>query len=121
MVDKCQSPLAKRITGRYAYAVNGTPGGDIHLYRGKTYCFNVIQPTDHGGQYYSHFYFTRDPVGGPSNACGDENNLAPPINGSPDPIGSGAVYITIDEYWPKRFWYQSRNFCFMGGMVFVHG
>jgi len=118
LVPKCQSPWAGRIDGAYAFAVNGEACRVLNLNRGSRYYFNIKQPLPDGGyNYLNHFYFTADPLGGPSNGFYDPIKL----ECTPDPVAQGTICLDITDDLPSHFFYQSRDTQAMGGIIIVHG
>ena len=107
----------KIIAKPHCIAIDGVAGKDLHLTRGHTYEFNVIQIK---GVNYTLF-FTRDPLGGPQgHACADRGYVAGVLKECPTVCTGGTVKFTISSSCPKQFYYQCREVPCMGGIVYVH-
>lgn len=102
------------------FAVDGYAKGAIHVKRGHTYSFTINQdPTTEG---YEHMlFFTDDFLGGPAGYAAIPDTWSPSkLPGSPDPVGSGTVLLTISHDWPKLFYYQDSQNPACGGMIWIH-
>ena len=101
----------------HCVAIDSVKGKDIHLTRGHVYEFKI---TPVNGVVYS-FYFTTDPLGGPTgHACDSSNYRASKLAGCPEPCSSGAVILTASADLPKQFYYQCVEVPCMGGFVYIH-
>ncbi len=88
--------------GPLGYAIDGMPGEELMLERGKTYTFRM------SGVPEAHpFYFTTDPVGGGANAY----TLG--VEGTPA-WGADVVTFTPDEHTPGVLYYGSTRSTSMG-------
>lgn len=99
------------------YEINGVKGLRLHLTRGKRYFFTFFP---HNDSNYS-LIFTTDPVGGKRNES--TNYEAKSIQGTPlaNKFMSFSFLIKEDpKLFPNVFYYQDRNYTFMGGMIILN-
>jgi len=134
VVDKWDHPWEHRITETdKAFAINGIKGSTLHLHRGHTYNFSVRQEptgwaqtnnwnqTEESPNFTHFFYFTKDPLGGPKGVDADNPTYDPvPLEGTPQPWGNGKGFLKITREFPQYFYYQCRNYRYMGGLIIVH-
>lgn len=91
--------------GQDCVIVNGKIGPVLHVYRGNSYFFEIIQNrTNH------KFILTGSPIG----------KNCKPIDGSFEPVSKGCVFFKVCKTTPKYFYYQLTDESFAGGLVIVH-
>jgi hypothetical protein len=149
VVPKQGHPWQNHITQTNdAFAVDGVKGATIYLRRGVRYFFTfnqgppsgtfvagttsnfttiiqippiVFPPTTN----FTHLlFFTTDPAGGKQGGRfpGDVTPTSfnpPAISGTPPPFGQGTMSFTVTNAFPKVFYYQDRNFQYLGGTIIV--
>lgn len=143
IVNKIGHPWEHHITeSNEAFAVNGVKGAVLFLKKCGTYTFNINQPNPNLGETHEHLlFFTADPTGGrrggkfygdldppnyepkslPSiNATAIINNTAiSTFNITVPIIADGSITFTINNTFPRIFYYQCKNHQFEGGLIIL--
>lgn len=113
--DKNGHHLGSYNNGRHSIHINGKNGPTLHLYRGKTYYFDVKQHGATNCMTAEHcFVLTQSPVG-------NYHGIPPvPLPNSFQPTASGTVSYRVTEQTPNYFFYQCSKHAFEGGLCLVH-